>query len=113
MATTITVTKPDGRVYPGSTIVLTAVVSVDSVATDTPAIAFRWRFDNERIRTVSPVNTATGTYTATITLPDDESGLLNYAWDTGGATDTAQEGSLLVEPGRFAFTRTYDYGATS
>jgi len=98
------------RIYPGSTITLQTVVKVGEAATNASAITFEYRIENYKKRSVTPVNTATGTYTATVTLPTDEHGLMRYRWDTEGALDHSEEGVLLIEPTAFGNNSTTDYG---
>jgi hypothetical protein len=111
MATTITVTKPDGRVYPGSTVTFTAVVAVDGVATDAAEIVFKYRIGDDSIKTGTATRSSEGTYSASVTIDADKSGFMYTLWDTQGALDTAKENVFLIEPGAFGWTRTRDYGA--
>lgn len=97
------------RIYPGSTITLQTQVKVSGALTDAAEISLKWNIGTNGEQSVTPTNTATGTYSAEITLPTDQSGLLRYRWDTDGALDYAEEGALLVEPTSFGRTSTTDY----
>lgn len=97
------------RIYPGSTIILQTVVKRSGIASDADDITFNYRIDRGKKRTITPVKTAPGTYTATVTLPDDEHGLMRYRWDTADNIDYAEEGVLLIEPTAFASNSTRDY----
>lgn len=99
------------RIYPGMEVMLQTIVKVGGAATDAPELTFKWSIGSSGEKTVTPVNTATGTYTATITTPTDQSGLLRYRWDTEGTLDFAEEGTLLVEPGSFMRTTASDYAS--
>ena len=110
MATTITVTKPDGRIYPGSKVTFTATVAVSGAPTNAPEIVFKYRIGEGEIKTGTATNTGTGTYTASVTIDADKMGFLYTLWDTQGALDTAKEDVFLIEPGAFGWSRTSDYG---
>ncbi len=97
------------RIYPGSKITLQTVVKLSDIATAAPEISLKWDIGTNGIKTVTPTNSAPGTYTADITLPDDQSGLLRYRWDTDGTIDHVDEGVLLVEPTSFGKTTSRDY----
>lgn len=112
MATSITVSNQSSRIYPGSTVSFSAVVSVDGTPTDASAITFKYRIGDGKITTVSPTKTATGTYSVSITLDSDEFGFLYTLWDTQGGLDTAKEQVFMIEPGAFGWSSTNDYGAS-
>lgn len=111
MAVSLTNTISNGltRLYPGAKVVFQTIVKDAGVDTDAAEITFKWAIGSSGEKTVTPVNTATGTYTAEITTPTDQSGLLRYRWDTDGALDYAEEGVLLVEPTSFDTTTSRDY----
>jgi len=98
------------RIFPGMTLTLQTVVKQGGTATNAADITFKWLMGyNNKINSVTPVNTGTGTYKATFTLPQDECGLLRYRWDTEGDLDFVEEGAFMVDPTSFATVNTKDY----
>ena len=89
------------RIYPGSTVTLQTVVTVSGAATDASAITIKWRIGRKgSVTTLTPTRSATGTYSVTIT--PTKAGNLHYRWDTEGALDYSEEGTLLVADTQFA-----------
>lgn len=97
------------RVYPGSTISIQTIVAQGGTPVNAADITFKWFIGTGEMNTVTPTNTATGTYKATLTIPADQSGFLRYRWDTEGALDYVEEGVFLVEPTSFDTVTTKDY----
>lgn len=88
------------RIYPGTTLTLTNRVYVGDTLTDAAEITFTWKMGLTGCpATVTPTNTATGTYE--VNIVPLIGGNLYYRWDTEGDLDTASEGVLSVADSQF------------
>jgi hypothetical protein len=90
------------RKYVGSECAVSITVNNSSGTATAPAqITFKWRYQNHNFteKSVTPVNTGTGTFTATFTpeLP----GVISYRIDTTTPT-AAYEGNISIADSRLS-----------
>jgi hypothetical protein len=90
------------RKYVGSECTISITVNNSAAEATTPAqITFKWRYQNHNFteKSVTPVNTGTGTYMATFT--PERPNVISYRIDTTTPT-AAYEGNISIADSRFS-----------